>query len=241
MKSVTLIPRDLTFPVETSIDSGILESYDERIRSYGERARESLDIFLYGEDVLAGSNCFASIILRNLLPENLRLATMADLGLATEINPDFLSGFYSDTGLILRTAGDSYQSNDLLAKNLANQLKKRNITLEHPKVIYFDALNLEESQDSDYGLVYKLNERAKLGENIFDAPELTEDFSFRTMDERGIPIKDIEGNRQSYVREKGLSGFCLLRDSYVYSGNLLLAISDDDGRVVFVDTKGIAP
>ena len=87
MESVILIPGSEEI---TTIDSKIiLESYNKEILFYGKRARESLDIFSNVRGVLAGSNCFASIILRDLLPKGLRLATMADLGRATEKNPNF--------------------------------------------------------------------------------------------------------------------------------------------------------
>jgi len=237
MESVILTPRELIFPEATTLNSQILEAYREKIKSYSERARNSLNIFSDRNGDLAGSNCFAPIILRDLFPKNSRLATMADLGRATEINPNFIYGLFSDTGLTLRTAGDSYQKNDLLAKNLAGQLKKRKITLKHPKVIYFDALDLEESEDSAYGLVYKLNKRAKLGENIIDASELTENFTFRRINERGIPIRDTEGNRTSYTRKEGLSRFYLDGDSDAYSDDWGLAGSGDDGRVVVVNEK----
>ena len=163
MEKVTLTPREMVLPEATTLDSEILSAYNEGLASYNERARNTLNIFSDRKGDLAGSNCFAPIALRKYLPKGTRLATMADLGRATEINPKFLSGFFSDTGLTLKTAGDSYEQNDSLAKGLAKQLGKRNINLKTPKVIYFDALDLKEDKDSAYGLVYVLNERARLG------------------------------------------------------------------------------
>src|SRR3989344_5817350 len=237
MQKVTLIPRGMVFPVATPVDSKVLPEYNERIKSYNEKARKSLDIFSDRKGEMAGSNCFAPIILRDLFPESSRLATMYDLERVTEVNPDALKGFYIDTGLVLRTEGDSYKENVFLAKNLAEQLKHRGITLENPKVIYFDALDLEENPESAYGLVYKLNERANLGKNIIDASELTNDFMFKTINEKGIPVKDENGNRNLYTREDGLSRFVLDRDSDVLSYDRYLADSDDDGQVVVIENK----
>src|SRR3989338_7821296 len=174
---IELTPRNLVFPVARILDSKILDVYKEAINSYGEKAQSSLNVLQDRNGNLAGSNCFAQIILRKLLPRSSRLATMTDLGLATELSSDFLKGFYSDTGLILRTEGDSYEPNDFLAKDLAKQLKERRITLEHPKVISFDALDLKKNEESAYGLSYKLSESAELGRNIIDAPKLTRDFN----------------------------------------------------------------
>ena len=237
MQRITLIPRGMVFPVVTTLDSKVLPEYNERIKSFNEKARESLDIFSDKKGILIGSNCFAPLVLREFLPKDLRLATMYDLEKLGRENPDFLRGFYIETGLVLRTPGDSYKENDLLAKNLAEQLKHKGITLENPKIIYFDALDLEENKDSAYGLVYKLNERANLGKNIIDASELTNDFMFKTINEKGIPVKDENGNRNLYTREDGLSRFVLDRDSDVLSYDRYLADSDDDGQVVVIENK----
>ena len=237
---VVLVPRTKVFPVAMILDSKVLEAYKEAIKSYDE-CGSSLDIFQDKNRVLAGSNCFAPIILRDLLPRSSRLATMTDLGLATELNPNFLKGFYSDTGLILRTEGDSHEPNDFLAKDLAKQLKERGITLEHPKVIYFDALNLKKNKKSTYGLSYKLSESAELGRNIIDAPELMQDFRFKTINDSGIPLRDDSKSRQFYAKKDGLSGFCLYCDSDLVSYVGGLAVSYDVGRVVVIDAEGVVP
>jgi len=241
MEKVILTPKEIISLEATTLDSQILNSYRKGISSYEERAFDSLNIFQDRTEDLAGSNCFAPIALKEFLPKGTRLATMADLGRATEINPDFLKRFYSDTGLTLRTAGDFYKENDFLAKDLAKQLKKRKITLDSPKVIYFDALDLKKSQDSIYGLAYNLNERAVLGVNIIDAPELMNDMNFKTMNEKGIPIRNARGHRALYTRQGGLSRFSLYRLSDVYSNDRHLAYSDEDGRVVVVKGEGTSP
>jgi|SRR3989344_3723684 len=229
---IELIPRIL--------DSKVLESYREAIKIYGEKAQSSLNVFQDRSGVLTGSNCFAPIVLRDLLPKSSRLATMADLGLATEIDPQFLFGFFLDTGLVLRTEGDYYKPNDSLAKDLAKQLNKRRIDLKHPKVIYFDALDLRQNKNSTYGLSYVLNERAKIGENIIDAPKFARNFNFRTIDERGIPIEDSNGSRHLYTKKNRLSRFFLGRVLDLDSSWEDLAYSDGNGRVVIIDAEGIA-
>ncbi len=238
MEKTILTPREISLPEAHTLDSEILNAYKEGIGSYNERAIQVLNVFLDREGNLAGSNCFAPLKLREFLPEGTRLATMADLERAIETNPDFLKGFYSDAGLALRTAGDSCEDNDFLAKDLAEQLKKRKITLDSPKVIYFDALDLKESRDSIYGLAYDLNEKAALGVNIIDAPELMNNMRFKTMNEKGVPIIDNEGNRNLYTRQDGLSRFVLDRGLYVLSFFGYLSDSDDDGRVMIVNAEG---
>ena len=240
MERVTLTPRELVLPEARTLDSDVLEAYQEAIKSYSEKARKCLSIFSDSEGELAGSNCLAPLALRNFLPAGARLSTMADLGRATEINPEFLRGFYSDTGLVLRTAGDSHAPNDFLAKDLAAQLKERGIDLRNPKIIYFDALDLRQDTNS-YGLAFDLNERAKPEENIIDAPELVSDFRFRTINEKGIPVRDDKGNRTLYARKDGLSRFFLGGGSCVDSNNRYLASSSDLGRVVVVSAEGTTP
>ena len=222
---------------DVTLSSKYLPQYQERIKLFNERARKSLDIFPDKKGILMGSNCFAPLVLREFLPKDSRLATMYDLEKLGRENPDFLRGFYIDTGLVLRTPGDSYRPNDLLAKNLAEQLKHKGITLETPKIIYFDALDLDENLESEYGLVYKLNGRANLGKNIIDAPELTNDFMFMTINEKGIPVKDENGSRKIHTRSDGLSRFYLDRISGVGSDGRDLAGSDDDGQVVVIENK----
>jgi len=240
MEKVILTPRKMVLPVATTLSSEFLEAYQEGIKSYDAKARKTLDIFSDRNGDFAGSNCFAPLELRKYLPKETMLATMADLGRATEINPGFLNGFYSDTGLVLRTAGDHYNPNDLLAKVLAEQLKEKGMPLQEgiPKIIYFDALNLKRDSNSAYGLIYFLNDNAEKGKNIIDTPELSEEnYSFKTMDERGVPIKDNLGKRTCYTRKDGVSRFCLYWYSNAYSNFRNLADSYDDGRVVGVTSE----
>ncbi len=239
MERVILTPREMILQEVHTLDSQILNAYKEGINSYKGRAFNSLNIFQDRKRDLAESNCFAPLKLRELFPQGTRLATMADLGRATEINPGFLREFYSDTGLVLRTAGDSYKENDFLAKDLARQLKKRKITLDSPKVIYFDALDLRQDLNLVYGLAYNLNEKATFGVNIIDAPELMNDMKFKTMKEKtGIPLMDNKGNRNFYTRQDGLSRFSISGGSNVNSDYGGLAYSYINGRVVVVSGEG---
>lgn len=239
MEKVILIPRNKVFPEAILIDPKLLEEYREGVSSYSESARKSLDIFFEMNEEIVGSNCFAPIELRKYLPKEKRLATMSDLGRAKEINPRFISNSYSDVGLVLRKEDDlKYPYNTYLARGLINQLSKRSISLKTPKVIYFDALDLKEDKDSLYGLAYILNEKAKFGENIVDAPELTRNYQFKIFDEKGIPIIDERGSRSLHARQDGLSRFYLYKNSAVGSGNWDLSYSNYNGRVVLVDDKG---
>lgn len=235
MRRVTLKPRQIVFPEAHTLDSGILKVYEKEINSYKGSAFESLNIFRDNEGDLNGSNCFAPIVLRKFLLEGTRLATMADLGRVIEIDSKSFNYLGSDTGLVLRTAGDSCKKNDFLAKDLAEQLKKRKIILNSPKVIYFDALDLrKQDRDSPYGLAYNLNERAALGVNIIDAPELMNDMGFKTINEKGIPVKDENGSKNLYTRQEGLSRFYLDGISSINSSDDDLNNTFDFDQVVVV-------
>lgn len=241
---VALVPRDLTFPTARVLDSGVLEAYEEFLDSkgYEGRAREVSSIYSNSKGESAGSNCFGQIAVREVLPEGTRLATMGDYGLAVENDPNFTRGNYGDTGVCLFTPGDSYQPNDLLAKRLARQLKKRGITLDSPKVIYFDGLKLRKNRNSAYGLVYDLSENAKLGREIVDAQEAVvgnNGKKFSRFNETGMPIFNKEGDKTFFTRGEGLVRFGFGVSQDVGSGTRGLAGSGSDGRVVVVDAAGV--
>jgi hypothetical protein len=103
-----------------------------------------------------------------LLPAGARLAGRKELETAVSIDSDFLKGNYFDFGLALRSAGDNFKPNDLLAKTLAEQLSKRGMTIAGGKLIPFSALKLKEDSNSAYGLVFDLQEDTKEIANLND-------------------------------------------------------------------------
>ena len=165
---------------------------------------------------------------------------MADIGSALTENPeqDFLRGCYADTGVCFRAKANVYQLTEPLAGRLENQLKKRNIVLPTPQVIYSLGLNLRRDSNSELGLVYDLTDNAE----VIDAPELVSNGKFNRFSDKGIPILDVKGKRTSYTT----SGSRLSRFNLGNYGSALSSWDDlrdslDRGRVVVVDAEGVAP
>lgn len=144
------------------LDDSVLSAYNDSIQHYSEIARKNLRKFNGANGELAGSSPFMLVQLENsgLLPTETRLATKEDLETAISLDNSFLKRNYVDFGLALRTAGDFYEPNDLLARRLAEQLKQRGIGLGNGKLIPINALRLQEDSNSGYGLFFDLNEQA---------------------------------------------------------------------------------
>ena len=207
---------NLTRGIARILDDSVLEEYNESIKGYNERARGSLGKFDRSDGKLIGSNPLMIIHLVNskLLPEGTKLATREDLGNAISKDGSFLRGKYADFALALRTAGDFYEPNNLLAKRLAEQLKRRDISLDRGKLIPLDALSLTEDENSAYGLVINLKDRAKSS------------------------IRDLNDFKWDRTRDKGLACALLYMDRYWDSNFEHLAYSSGLGRVVVVSAKG---
>ncbi len=237
---IQLVPRTLAFPVLTFLESKQdFDAYQEGIKSYGEKARKTLGVLSYSNEIIKGSNPFAVVELGKAQ----RLSTPSELELAVSINPEFFRGIYEDIALVLRTNGDSYVPNDYLAKHLAEQIKKRKgilPTQESPFRISLKGLSLKEDENSSYGLVFLIGDETE----IIQIPEFAYSNHrkrFSETDERGVPIFNDNGNRTFYARIQGVSGLCLGRDLDLDSYNEGLAYSNDGGRVVVVnDAEGVS-
>ena len=197
------------------LDSSVLNAYNQSIKSYNsERARKSLEIFNRDNGDLTGSSPLGAIELVNsgLLPEGAKLAMRGDLKNATCKDASFLRGHYTDFGLVLRTAGDSYKPNDLLAKRLALQLKQRGIKLSNGKLIPLDAVSLVENEESAYGLVVNFKEDVGA-------------------------IRDLSDFKWDCTRDEGLA--CALFDEGQFwdSNFECLATSGSIGRMVIINCK----
>ncbi len=198
------------------LDDSVLSAYNDSIQLYNERARQNLSKFGSANGQLTGSSPLMLLQLANsgLFPTEARLATRKDLETAISFDGSFLRGNYVDFGLSLRTAGDSYEPNDLLAKRLAEQLKQKGIELGSGKLIPIKALRLKEEPNSGYGLVFDLNELA------------TKE-----------TIADLDAFKWDYKRE-GLSCAYLYRGRGWSSYDRSLADSSGSGRVVLVSAEG---
>ena len=195
------------------LDDSVLEGYNESIKQYNsERARSSLGKFNRNYGELTGSSPLMIIQLVNSgsLSEGTKIATRQDLENAISKDNSFFKGRYTDFALALRTAGDSYNPNDLLAKRLAKQLEQRDIALGEGKLIPLDVLSLIEDENSAYGLVIDLKENAKSS------------------------IRDLNDFKWDCERNEGLACAGLNGDGYWYSDGEHLADSDALGRVVIV-------
>ena len=241
---IQLTPENIQFPVLSFLDKDITEEYSEAVKRFNsERARNSLNIFKYTDEVMKGSNSFGNILASKIA--GIPLASPSQLEHAVRLSPNSFKRTYTELALILRTNGDSYSDNNHNAMNLYTQLKKRGIkpTEESPVRISLKGLELEEDNDSFYGLVHKLtNEAEILQDRRFNFNNNGE--KFLKSDERGVPIylSDDEISKLSeekksqlrtfYARKDGLDGLCLGNGLGLYSlwGGSLVA-SNADGRV----------
>lgn len=234
LNGVKLVPKELLENIPELYffnDKGVLDNYQENIKKYGEKARKTLtyDGFpSYNEKrkLVVGSSPFINIELGKLV----RLATPSELEQAVRNSPDFFRGTYEDTGFMLQTNGDSYKPNDYVAKELYEQIKKRNIKL--PVRISLKGLDVEEDNNSAYSLVPIITDATEL----FHSPEFSHKNNGKTFsetDENGVPIWDKNGNRTFYARE-GLSGLSLDDDLGLGSDWDGLADSGSNGRVALV-------
>ena len=227
---IQLTPENIQFPVLSFLDKDITEEYSEAVKRFNsESARDSLNIFEYTDEIMNGSNSFGNILASKIA--GIPLASPSQLEHAVRLSPNSFKRTYTELALILRTNGDSYSDNNHNAMNLYTQLKKRGIkpTEESPVRISLKGLELEEDNDSFYGLVHKLtNEAEILQDRRFNFNNNGE--KFLKSDERGVPIylSDDEISKLSeeeklqlkifYARKDGLGRLCLGRlldlDSY---------------------------
>lgn len=250
-KGVGLVPEKLEYPrVFFSDDKARLEEYKERIKRYGEKPRKSLDVLGFNDGIITGSNCFANVEFASGT-----LALPGEVEHALRIYRGYFSGKYIDSGLTVRTAGDSeFRENDFIAKNLVRKIKHRTGKMPTPKIparVSLRGLKLKENDDSYYGLAYLLGEQTEI---IFAGELSTENHGrkFLRTDEKGIPIflsdKEIaelsaEGQkllRVFYARDSGLSRFDVYAGAGLDSRCERLADSVAGGRVAEKSALGAA-
>ncbi len=200
------------------LDDSVLERYNSSIQTYNQKARETLGQFNKANGELTGFSPLMAIQLidSNMLPAGTSLATRNNLEKAASKNNSFLKGNYTGFGLALRTKGDSYKPNNLLAKRLAEQLKKRDIALGTGKLIPLDVLSLSDYKNSAYGVVLDLKEEAESS------------------------IRDLNDFKWDFIRDEGFSRARFGGDRYWDSCNVRLADSYSSGRVVVFSAEGTA-
>lgn len=234
MKSVNQIPLvQVEVPIAGFLPEGFLEQYNAAVKEdYNDN--KNLKVLTSDSKVINGSNPFAVILINKLLnKEGSRIAKQSDLERLIKINPGYLKGTYEDTGLVLR---DEKDPNSYLAQNLVKQLKSRNKKQKLPVMIPLTGLYIENNQDSNYGLSFKLKEDA----DVIYAPILNSksgNFSSENIDEKtGLPKKLGNGNRTLYTKNSGLSRLCLSGGLVLGSYDVVdcLGYSGSVGRVVIV-------
>src|SRR3989344_4992218 len=90
------------------LDDSVLEPYNDSIKGFNEKARNTLGKFGKTDGELTGSGPFMLVHLANsgLLPAGSRLAIRPDLEKAVSFEPDFLAGRYVDCELNLVSQGE---------------------------------------------------------------------------------------------------------------------------------------
>jgi len=208
----------------------LLGKYTESFAKYGDKAKQVLGKLSFNGDLITGSSPFMAVQLGQFAD----LATPAQVMFASERQPDFFRGTYSDMGLVLRTDGDDVSANDYIAKNLFTQVKARGLiaTSENPVRISLKGAKLKEDASSAYGLVFDLNDAEVIA--IPEFAHKNNGKSFMKADGRGVPIFDNSGSRNFYSRNSGLSRLCLDWGLNLWSDDVYLASSDSGGRVPLV-------
>ncbi|MAG01930.1 hypothetical protein CMI42_01220 [Candidatus Pacearchaeota archaeon] len=219
---VRLIPREAEtyFPTARFLSDEEQTRYEDSIKDYSGKARENLDV---------RSNLWKILQLNQI---GIQTATLPELDLAIE-NGMNLKGHYEDgREVILRSRRDSYESNDHLAKDLADRLDITNF--ENSWII--NGLGIRQDDDSSYGLAF-VTDNAE----VIEAPDFNHEnngkrFS-RVNPDYSIDF-DEQGARAVYTRKNGLSWLDVDVDLCVCSGDVHLACSDSNGRVVVINPEG---
>ncbi len=190
----------------------------------------SLDKLYFENGVVEGSNPFAVVLINQILPEGMRVATQADLETILKTSALDLSGTYEDSALVLRnTKGfDEY-----LAIDLDEQIKQRfpKRKIKYPVMVPLASLELVNDSNAFFKLAFKLKEDAK----VIYAPQLTNENngdSFSKTNKNGLPIFNYDGKRTSRIIVCNLSRLNLDKNLNLSSGWVNLADSDCFGRVV---------
>ncbi len=204
------------------LDDSLLPKYNDSFAGWNERAKATLGKLASTNGEMVGSSPLMFVRMHNagILPNGKRLATRQDLQKAIDIyakkysGASFTKGIYTDFGLALRTAGDSYAPNDNLAKKLSKQLEQRGIKLGEGVLIPISALKDSEDSNEAYGLTLDLNDST------------TKD-----------TIRDLRDFKWDFQRNKGLACACR-SDRDWYSVNEVLGRSYGVGRGVVVRAAG---
>ena len=202
----------------------------------------------YKEGEYKGSNpYFVCILGNNLIAETgknyILPMTPSQSEQMLKQNPDFLKDFYIDSGLLTIYHNNEVKTNPVTYDSILSQLKSddwkhqfSDLDLSKPFVI-FGLMNIKKDSSYENGLKFEVSEYTKaFNHNVLLEQGL---FAFDSNDpgleEKGLPLNLGKGNRNLYVGDEGVRGFCRNWDLNLDAGNGNLALSDDTGRVRFVE------
>ena len=255
-KSLIEIPKTFlsTRFLDGDFGEEVLREYKGKVRiDYEDNiVLDVLSYYHYNDRIVRGSNSFAVILVNQILPEGMRVATPVDLERILRNESLDLKGNYEVSALVLMS-GDN--QNAYLAKYLDKQIQTRG-KIEYPIMVPLASLELINDPNSNYGLAFKLKEDAQ----ILYAPQLAyknHKRRYSKTDEQGLPIFDGNGERTLHTKRCNLSELFLSRDlnlcinwddldcgsDFINSDpdSYNIRRSDPDGRVVVLRGEATAP
>jgi len=217
---ISLPSKDLNFITDENLYKEIICYLDKTFPSH----TETLSGRLSFDGVMKGSNPYIATAVDMFLQsinDTHRIATQKDL----ETNLEMFKGFYEDTGLVLRRLNNPNKDK---AKYLYEQIRKANFTLP----IFFDLRGLK----LDANLNFNLTEESRY--KTANCLNWERGTKYSKIDEFGLPKeKDKNSSRQIYTFKDGLvrlylDRFLDLNSNYEYLDN-----SNNDGRVVVINSE----
>jgi len=217
---ISLPSKDLNFITDENLYKEIICYLDKTFPSH----TETLSGRLSFDGVMKGSNPYIATAVDMFLQsinDTHRIATQKDL----ETNLKMFRDFYEDTGLVLRSLNNLNKDK---AKYLYEQIRKENFTLP----IFFNLRGLK----LDANLNFNLTEESRY--KTANCLNWKDGTKYSKIDEFGLPKeKDKNSSRQIYTFKDGLvrlylDRFLDLNSNYEYLDN-----SNNDGRVVVINSE----
>jgi hypothetical protein len=225
-------PEVLTSFVKGEGAKGLYDSVKDRNFGWCEYDAEAKEI--------KGSNPFISAKIDTLVrPLGLRVANLRDLS-RPEVMEMVRGKYYTDSPtLVVRSENDSYERNLSLIARILPYVEEANGKVEFPFMISgFDVEQLVEDKKG-YGvdILRRDDFKAVIDDRLLGK---WNEYKFNNVDEVGLPVDFDKKNgiRTWYVRDNGLSWFCLYWDLGLNSSGADLQDSYAGGRVVLVSAEG---
>ena len=238
IKEITIIPKNLSFPVARVLDKESQEFYQKVSRKTAENfGKDSLAYKTITNGIntnnVTGSQFFWNTNLGLYLPKEKRVCSLNDWENINDLDENFFRDFYTDSPqIVLRTDKTSYERNAPILKDLIEQVKGENYQFSSESPLILSNLDLikDENTENRYGLLLKIGENTKIKND--------ERFVYSNNGKK-IPFGDKQ--KTIYTRNDGLSRVYLYRGGDLIAGDGDLDNSDDFGRVVLLeDAEGVA-